>query len=397
VAALAMTAPLEAAAPFGLADGDRVVLIGNTLIEREQRDGYWEAALTRGFPRACVTFRNLGWSGDTVWGDARAGFGPPADGFRHLTEHVLALKPTVLVVAYGGNESFDGPAGLPRFVEGLNHLLGALAPANARLVLLSPPRQENLGPPLPDPAAHNKDLRAYRDAIRQVARRRAALFADLYDLLPDAARATPPSPLTGNGLHLTPWGYWRSAPALEQGLGLPPVRWSVQLAADGNSVPVVAGTTLAGVGRNPVRFEATDDMLPLPPPPANGSPPAAPAGDRVLRVDRLAPGDYTLFIDGRACVTASALQWARGVALEHAPELDQAENLRRAIVAKNKLFFHRWRPQNDTYLYGFRRHEQGRNAAEVPRFDPLVASQEVEIARLRVPARHTYELRIRAR
>ncbi len=71
-------APLVAAEPFTLKDGDRVVLIGNTLIEREQRYGYWELALTARFPG--VTFRNLGWSGDTVWGEARA---------------VLARRPTV--------------------------------------------------------------------------------------------------------------------------------------------------------------------------------------------------------------------------------------------------------------------------------------------------------------
>ena len=100
----------SAAEPFELKDGDRVVLIGNTLIEREQRYGYWETALTSRWPDRNVTFRNLGWSGDTVFGDARAGFGTPAEGFTHLRDHVLALKPTVIIIGYGGNESFDGAA-----------------------------------------------------------------------------------------------------------------------------------------------------------------------------------------------------------------------------------------------------------------------------------------------
>src|SRR5262249_39075675 len=68
-----------AAAEFEFKDGDRVVLIGSTLIEREQRYGYWEAALTAANPDKNITFRNLGWSGDTVWGEARAGFGTAAD------------------------------------------------------------------------------------------------------------------------------------------------------------------------------------------------------------------------------------------------------------------------------------------------------------------------------
>ena len=49
-------------------------------------------------------------------------------------------------------------------------------------------------------------------------------------------------------------------------------------------------------------------------------------------------------------------------------------------------------PQNITYLFGFRKHEQGNNAVEIPRFDPLVAEQEQEIARLRKPVAHAYEL-----
>ncbi len=73
-------------------------------------------------------------------------------------------------------------------------------------------------------------------------------------------------------------------------------------------------------------------------------------------------------------------------------EFDQVEQLRLTIVEKNVLFFHRWRPQNETYLYGFRKHEQGRNAAEVPEFDPLIAEKEAEIAHLRRPVPHTYEL-----
>ena len=59
------------------------------------------------------------------------------------------------------------------------------------------------------------------------------------------------------------------------------------------------------------------------------------------------------------------------------------EALRQAVVEKNQLFFYRWRPQNETYLHGFRKHEQGNNAKEVPQFDPLVEAKDVEIAQLR--------------
>jgi len=52
------------------------------------------------------------------------------------------------------------------------------------------------------------------------------------------------------------------------------------------------------------------------------------------------------------------------------------------VRKKNELYFYRWRPQNETYLFGFRKHEQGKNAREVAEFDPLVAAAEAEIDKL---------------
>ncbi len=49
------------------------------------------------------------------------------------------------------------------------------------------------------------------------------------------------------------------------------------------------------------------------------------------------------------------------------------------IVRKNELFFHRYRPQNETYLFLFRKHEQGNNAIEIPQFDPLIKKADETI------------------
>ncbi len=286
----------RAGGEFKLDDGDRVVFLGSTLIEREQRYGWWELALTTRFPGKAITFRNLGWSGDTVFGESHVGFAftrtgsaNVAGGFKHLIEHTLYLKPTVLIIGYGTNESFEGEKGLPRFVRGLNTLLDALAPAKARVVLLSPMRQGNMGAPLPNPAQHNKDLRLCADAIRDVAKKRGAMFVDLYDLFGDPAHV---KGVTENGIHLTSDGYRWSAPLLARGLGLPAPTQSNALSAE------------------------------------------------------------------------------------------QEEKLRKLIVAKNELYFHRWRPQNETYLFGFRKHEQGKNAREIPQFDPLIEAKEKEIVEL---------------
>ena len=138
VLAAVVLSPAQTPKPFEFKDGDRIVWIGGTLVEREQRYGYWETALIAAHPDKAITVRNLGWSGDTVWGESRAGFDTPKEGYRRLVEKTLAEKPTVLIVGYGGNEAFAGQSGLVAFRDQLNKLLDDLAPAEARLVLLGP-------------------------------------------------------------------------------------------------------------------------------------------------------------------------------------------------------------------------------------------------------------------
>src|SRR5688500_14786023 len=111
VLALLAAAHASAADSFELRDGDRVVLIGNTFIEREQTYSYLETLFVTRWPDRKITFRNLGWSGDTVWCDARGYEHDAARGFENLTKHVHALKPTVIFLGYGMVESFDGEAG----------------------------------------------------------------------------------------------------------------------------------------------------------------------------------------------------------------------------------------------------------------------------------------------
>jgi len=382
---------LAAADKLKLADGDRVVLVGNTLIEREQRYGYWETALTSHYHDKRIIFRNLGWSGDTVFGDAQARFGTAADGFKHLKEHVHALKPTVIIAGYGLNESFKGKAGLPEFLKGLDALLDMLAQTKARIVLLSPLRQEDLGRPLPDPTEQNKNLQMYRDALRKVADKRGDPFVDLFDLPGRTTRGKPAAPLTDNGIHLTAFGYWRTTETVANELGLERPRWRVTLDGKGNSAAQGARVVLDK--RNPLSFKVTDAELPVPPLPPRAPVKVPPADlERVLHVKGLAPGKYVLKIDGKVMMSAGAEAWAAGVKLRRGPEIDQVEQLRQAILRKNRLYFHRWRPQNETYLFGFRKHEQGKNAREIVQFDPLIAKVETEIARLRVPVSHQYDL-----
>src|SRR5207244_1289689 len=88
----------------------RVVLLGDTLIEREQSGGYLEERLTIEFPERNVIFRNLGWSADTPEGISRASFDfdQPGKGFEKLTNQVAAVQPSVVILGYGMASSLEG-------------------------------------------------------------------------------------------------------------------------------------------------------------------------------------------------------------------------------------------------------------------------------------------------
>ena len=293
-----------APARLELRDGDRVVFLGDTLIEREQTHGWVELMLTARFPDRNVTFRNLGWSGDTPAGDSRfglsllqAGREPANEGWTQLVKQLADAKPTVVFVGYGMAASFGGEGGREKFRADYQRLLDTIAKVSpgARVVLLGTVRHENLGAPWADPARHNVELEGTSAVVRELAAQRSATFFPLSEALRgpmDRAAATGGRKLTDNGIHLNATGYRVMAETLEDAL-------------------------------------------------FGGSQPGA---------------------------------WRTSAA---------AEPLRQSILRKNEWFFHRSRPANMAYIFGFRKREQGNNAAEVLQFDGFVAAEEQRIAQLR--------------
>jgi putative heme-binding domain-containing protein len=384
-----------------LKDGDRVVLVGDTLIEREQSYGYVEERLTVRFPERNVIFRNLGWSADTPEGISRASFDfdKPGKGFEKLKEQIEVLQPTVVIVGYGMASSFDGEVGLPKFKADLNKLLDTIQSVctnkSLRFIMLTPVRHEDLGAPLPNPTEHNKQLALYAKAVEEIATERKAYYVSLYqNLLADGTKVRPPRANTDNGIHLTDYGYLRMAEAMEKSFVWEPNLWRVAITADGKVTDGSYGTKVTNLerGADYVRFTSTDSQLVEPVlRDKNGKIPTADAPS-LVQVLGLKSGRYELKADGKVVASGTDKDWAKGVAIEQGPQWDQAEQLRKTILKKNQLYFDRWRPQNETYLFGFRKYEQGQNAKEIPMFDPLVAEQEAKIAELRKPVAHHFEL-----
>ena len=382
-------------------DSERIALIGNEFFDKEQDQSYIETRLTTRFADKNLVFRNLGYAGDTVRGDARAlcagweNFGPEDQGFNRLRKQVQDARPTLIFIAYGMNESFEGRRGLERFKQDYAKLLNMLeSETGARIVLITPIAHEQLPPPLPDASAHNKDLELYSEAIRQIGAERKYPVIDLFKAMVEALKVMPRPTLTSDGIHLNAYGYWRVAGMLEQEMGYPPRQWRVELNAGGGASRAI-GTDLKGfratlgLGHEfSLRFKTADALLPVAPSPASSG-----SGEgRILRIAGLTPGTYLLKSGDQEIATATADEWSRGVQLQNGPAYAQEEKLRKLVIAKNAEYFNFWRPENDTYILGYRNHEQGQNAVELPRFRPLTEQKDEQIARLRVPEPCAYEL-----
>src|SRR5262249_53065353 len=145
-------------------------IIGNTLADRMQHDGWLETYIYGRFPKHDLVFRNLGFSGDELTIRLRsAGFGSP-------DEWLARVKADVIFAFFGYNQSFAGPAGLPQFKKDLNEFIkhtlgqkynGKTAP---RLVIFSSIAHENLHDRnLPDGSENNQRLELYTRAMAEVA------------------------------------------------------------------------------------------------------------------------------------------------------------------------------------------------------------------------------------
>jgi hypothetical protein len=111
---------------FELRQGDHISIIGNTLAERLQYDGWLETMLHARFPEHGLVIRNLGFSGDEIATRLRSkNFGTPDEwlsgraepigGYEENRFATTNVRTDVLFAFFGYNESYAGEAGLEAF------------------------------------------------------------------------------------------------------------------------------------------------------------------------------------------------------------------------------------------------------------------------------------------
>ncbi|WP_372636881.1 SGNH/GDSL hydrolase family protein, partial [Fodinibius sp.] len=257
----------EKKSPFELRHGDRVVLLGNSLIQNDLEYGYIEYALTTRWPERDITFRNLGWTGDTVHGEARSYYTSPPDSYELLIQQLKEADPTVVFVGYGANEAYAGKEGVSRFKEGLHKLLDEIDKLDARAVLLSPIPHMAEVTSVEGVTERNKNIGLYSSVIAQTAAERELRYINLFDPFQDFNNK---ELLTADGVHLNENGYYYLASVMEHELGLSPRKSEIRIDLSRKVVEATGTTTVLEnqFQNGRVQFTMHHSILPLPPPPS---------------------------------------------------------------------------------------------------------------------------------
>ncbi len=385
---LSLSAVALGAAPFELKDGDRVAFLGDTFFERAVRYGHIETALTARWLDRDVIFRNIGWAGDNARGRARVFFDPEEKGFENLQRHLSMVDPSVVLLSYGAMDSFRGKEGLNAFIQSMGTLVDAIEEIEAQVVILSPTPREFFGDILPNAEAQNENVALYTEALRQLAQKRDVWFVDLFNTLETRSPGSAQRPITDNGVHLNEYGYLLAAERIAQVLAAYSSTKQLSIGSDSEAESSF-GVELLSVtqAKTSVTIRLRDERLSLSPLGGDHS------QNLKLRLANLPPGDYRLEHSSRELASGSSEMWQEGIQLAWEPSNDQVVELRDAIKEKNELFFHQWRPQNETYLRGFRKYEQGQNAAEIEELNKPIEKAEGNIAKLRAPKAYSLVFR----
>lgn len=413
-------------ADFFFRDGDRVVFLGDSITEQRLYTTYIEGYVLTRYPEWKLTFRNVGWGGDTSWLRQRAHpdegrlFAADAESQQRMVEDavrrglerdVLPLKPTAVTIKFGMNDHSYQPFRediFNAYIRSQKQLAGVLSGQGARVAFLTPQPIEDKRPD-PDKDARNQSLRRFSDGLKELAGKANCAFADQFDpymaLLLRERKDNPPKMIGGgDAVHPGPIGHTVMAWAVLKALGAPAIVSRAEFDGKTGKLTAAEGCSVTNI-KTPERaltFDRTDKALPMPiDSRAEAALALAPILDDLsryeLKVNDLPPGTYNLTIDGETCGSATAEQLAKGwnLSTNAAPITKQARELLAAVIRKNDVFFTRWR---NVQLYQFPKWadtaENGKlRDAEIVKLDSQVAELESQINSLRQPAVHHFELR----
>jgi hypothetical protein len=414
------------AGDFLIHDGDRVAFLGDSITEQRLYTTYIEAYTLTRKPNWNLTFRNVGWGGDTSWLRQRV-HTDEANLFaadettqqtmvedsvtKGLQRDVLPLKPTFVTVKFGMNDHSYQPFRkdiLGAYVRSQTQIAKLLEKSGARVAFLTPqPIEEKRSDPDKDP--RNQSLRKFSDGLKEVAGKEGATFVDQFDpymaMLVRERAGNPPTMIGGgDAVHPGPIGHTVMAWAVLKGLGASALVSRAELDASAGKVVTAQACRVENIklAQGAISFDRVDEALPMPiderAVPALKLAPILDDLDRYeLQVTGLTGANYELSVDGEAVGKISGADLAKGynLALNAGPITKQAQTVLGLVFEKNNVFYTRWR---NVQLFKFPEWSRGpdveaKRKAEMDRLDLQVADLESKIAAARKPVSHHFDLK----
>jgi lysophospholipase L1-like esterase len=342
---LVLSAPAEDSEHFFFRDGDRVVMVGDSITEQHLYSNYVETWTVTRFPSWQIVFRNAGIGGDRSPG-----------GNSRFKRDVLSFKPTALTVDFGmndGNYRPFAPKTFQTYMDGLDGIASQAEAAHIRVAWLTPsPVEKREDGPARE--GYNETLEKFAEGVKEVASRHGGLFVDqLHPFLEleEKARAADPKNRIGGGdaVHPGAPGQAIMAWSILKGLHFPALVSSAEIDADSRKVIRTERCKLSDLraegGR--IRFERLDQALPFFPRSAESILKWAPIRDELnqyrLRITGIKQGRYEVRIDGDKIAAATADELGEGVnlaagILSTGPIAEQSRAVAKAVDAKNRYF-----------------------------------------------------------
>ncbi len=341
---LAATAPAPAQ-EFFFKDGDRVVVMGDSITEQRLYSNYLEMWTITRYPAWKLTFRNVGIGGDRSTG-----------GNGRFKRDVLAHDATALTVDFGMNDGnyrpFDEKA-FDTYMKGLQGIADQARAAKIRVAWITPQPTER-GEPGKQLVGYNLTLEKFAEGVGEVAKKNDGLFCDQfhpYLAVIEKARETDSKiRITGgDAVHPGPPGQALMAASILKAMHFPCEVASVAIDLADTAVPRATKCKVLAVKMkdNVVRVERQDEALPFFPDEARSIVKWAPLLEEMnyygLQIKGLKPGRYEVRLGGKVAAEYSDADLAKGVnladaALKAGPVAEQVRAVWKAVQAKTTYY-----------------------------------------------------------
>jgi lysophospholipase L1-like esterase len=350
VAVLVAAVQPSSAEDFFFKDGDRVVMIGDSITEQHLYSNYVEMWTVTRFPAWQLTFRNSGIGGDTSGG-----------GNGRFARDVLAHKPTALTVDFGMNDGGYQPFNEGRYKTYMNGLQGMATQAKAagiRVAWVTPQPLDGAEPGTTALTGYNQTLEKYSEGVKEIAEKNGGRFVDQFHPylgVLDKARAASPKYdriTAGDAVHPGAPGQALMAASILKGLQFPRLVAAVEIDATAKTCTSARNTKITDIETRDggVSFTHLDAALPFFPVEAGSilkwTPLLDDLNDYHLKVTGLKPGKYDVSVGQTKVTQLSADELGKGVNLAAAvlaagPIADQVKAVKAAVEAKNKYYHDR--------------------------------------------------------